>query len=245
MSSLRSSAKDKAILEAAYNANPKPDKAARLDIVKRVSLNEKEVQVRIAQARLQHTPYPANCIPQWLQTTLLTCMTSRYGSKIGAKTIDASHVPFPRKRSQPCSTVVCRCSPRPIPCNIAASLPSPVCQTPTRLQDRHRPCPRGSTRPRRQQVQRPSGRVLPSRTRRKRQRPLMFEESRLHLCPALLQPPLSPSSLGKTSHTTFTALLLWGTLQTDCMLACRSRPAVRARTLLGNKRPHSFPNDTP
>lgn len=40
------SAKDKAILEAAYNANPKPDKPARLDIVKRVSLNEKEVQVR-------------------------------------------------------------------------------------------------------------------------------------------------------------------------------------------------------
>ena len=36
---------DKAILEAAYNANPKPDKAARLDIVERVSLNEKEVQV--------------------------------------------------------------------------------------------------------------------------------------------------------------------------------------------------------
>lgn len=41
------SAKDKVILESAYNANPKPDKAARLDIVKRVSLNEKEVQVRI------------------------------------------------------------------------------------------------------------------------------------------------------------------------------------------------------
>lgn len=47
-----SSAKDKAILEAAYNANPKPDKAARLDIVKRVSLNEKEVQVRVSRAQL-------------------------------------------------------------------------------------------------------------------------------------------------------------------------------------------------
>ncbi|KAK3942198.1 pah4 homeobox protein encoded by the pah4 protein [Diplogelasinospora grovesii] len=41
----RTAAKDKAILEAAYNANAKPDKAARLDIVKRVSLNEKEVQI--------------------------------------------------------------------------------------------------------------------------------------------------------------------------------------------------------
>ena len=40
-----SSAKDKTILEAAYKANPKPDKAARLEIVERVSLNEKEVQV--------------------------------------------------------------------------------------------------------------------------------------------------------------------------------------------------------
>jgi len=42
---MASSAKDKAILEAAYLSNAKPDKAARLDIVKRVSLNEKEVQV--------------------------------------------------------------------------------------------------------------------------------------------------------------------------------------------------------
>ena len=40
-----SSAKDKSVLEAAYHANPKPDKAARLEIVNRVSLNEKEVQV--------------------------------------------------------------------------------------------------------------------------------------------------------------------------------------------------------
>lgn len=39
------SSQDKTILEAAYNANPKPDKAARLDLVKRVTLNEKEVQV--------------------------------------------------------------------------------------------------------------------------------------------------------------------------------------------------------
>ncbi|KAI1263043.1 hypothetical protein F5Y18DRAFT_429512 [Xylariaceae sp. FL1019] len=41
----RTTAQDKAILEAAYAANDKPDKAARLDIVKRVSLVEKEVQI--------------------------------------------------------------------------------------------------------------------------------------------------------------------------------------------------------
>jgi hypothetical protein len=34
------------ILEEAYMRNPKPDKQARLDVVQRVSLNEKEVQVR-------------------------------------------------------------------------------------------------------------------------------------------------------------------------------------------------------
>lgn len=48
-----SSAKDKVVLESAYNANPKPDKAARLDIVKRVSLNEKEVQVRAPMPRIR------------------------------------------------------------------------------------------------------------------------------------------------------------------------------------------------
>ncbi len=45
------SAKDKAILEEAYAANPKPDKTARLAIVNRVSLNEKEVQVGIPRRR--------------------------------------------------------------------------------------------------------------------------------------------------------------------------------------------------
>ncbi|KAK6843568.1 homeobox transcription factor [Apiospora arundinis] len=41
----RTTAQDKTILEDAYNANPKPDKAARLNIVSRVTLNEKEVQI--------------------------------------------------------------------------------------------------------------------------------------------------------------------------------------------------------
>lgn len=41
------------ILEDAYTSNPKPDKQARLEIVQRVSLNEKEVQVN------HHLPRPA------------------------------------------------------------------------------------------------------------------------------------------------------------------------------------------
>ncbi|CAD6591702.1 MAG: hypothetical protein ASARMPREDX12_005382 [Alectoria sarmentosa] len=41
----RTSPEDHAILEAEYERNPKPDKAARIDIVNRVSLGEKEVQI--------------------------------------------------------------------------------------------------------------------------------------------------------------------------------------------------------
>ena len=39
------SPEDQAILEAEYQQNPKPDKAARLTIVEKVALGEKEVQV--------------------------------------------------------------------------------------------------------------------------------------------------------------------------------------------------------
>ena len=39
------SPEDHAILEAEYQRNPKPDKAARQVIVQRVALGEKEVQV--------------------------------------------------------------------------------------------------------------------------------------------------------------------------------------------------------
>lgn len=40
-----SSPEDQATLEAEYEKNSKPDKAARAEIVKRVALGEKEVQV--------------------------------------------------------------------------------------------------------------------------------------------------------------------------------------------------------
>ena len=41
-----SSPDDQNILEDAYTRDPKPDKEARLELVKRVALGEKEVQVR-------------------------------------------------------------------------------------------------------------------------------------------------------------------------------------------------------
>ena len=39
------SPEDQTILEVAYSRDPKPDKAARIELVKQVSLGEKEVQV--------------------------------------------------------------------------------------------------------------------------------------------------------------------------------------------------------
>lgn len=39
------SPEDQAILETAYSRDPKPDKAARIELVKQVALGEKEVQV--------------------------------------------------------------------------------------------------------------------------------------------------------------------------------------------------------
>jgi len=40
------SPEDQATLETEYMRNPKPDKAARVEILKKVSLREKEIQVR-------------------------------------------------------------------------------------------------------------------------------------------------------------------------------------------------------
>lgn len=41
----RDSPEDHAVLEAAYQENSKPDKSERMELVKRVTLSEKEVQV--------------------------------------------------------------------------------------------------------------------------------------------------------------------------------------------------------
>lgn len=49
------SANDKEVLDAAYIDNAKPDKQARQDIVAKVSMSEKEVQVRSIVAPIQQT----------------------------------------------------------------------------------------------------------------------------------------------------------------------------------------------
>ncbi len=48
---LSCSREDFAVLETEYQKNARPDKATRLDIVQRVSLTEKEVQVRAEEEK--------------------------------------------------------------------------------------------------------------------------------------------------------------------------------------------------
>jgi len=73
------SPEDQAFLEAQYKENPKPNKAARAEIVKSVKLNEKEVQVCPLSLRSPHN-------------TRLWALTicSRYGFKTAAKSIEGS-----------------------------------------------------------------------------------------------------------------------------------------------------------
>jgi hypothetical protein len=54
---LCNSPEDHAILEAAYQENSKPDKSERVEIVKRVTLSEKEVQVRGAFGETRKKKY--------------------------------------------------------------------------------------------------------------------------------------------------------------------------------------------
>ena len=48
------SKEDEDILKSEYLKNPKPSKAARLEIVKKVALGEKEVQVRLIHITPRH-----------------------------------------------------------------------------------------------------------------------------------------------------------------------------------------------
>ncbi|OTA53630.1 hypothetical protein K449DRAFT_401594 [Hypoxylon sp. EC38] len=82
----RTTTQDKAILEAAYNANPKPDKAARLDIVSRVSLNEKEVQIWFQNRRQNDRRKSRPLSPQEIAAL-------RYGG--GVQILSSDSIPTP------------------------------------------------------------------------------------------------------------------------------------------------------
>jgi hypothetical protein len=82
------SPRDQVILEAEYKQNPKPNKAARAEIVEKVSLNEKEVQVRIPFQDAAVLDSDASLKSTWLTRIC------RYGSKTGGKLIEESHGHF-------------------------------------------------------------------------------------------------------------------------------------------------------
>ena len=80
---------DQAILEAEYKLNPKSSKAARAEIVEKVTLNEKEVQVRhlvLGPSRLQTRLF--------IGTATATDFLHRYGSKTDGKSTDGNRAPF-------------------------------------------------------------------------------------------------------------------------------------------------------
>ncbi|KAI1208856.1 uncharacterized protein F4807DRAFT_429746 [Annulohypoxylon truncatum] len=83
----RTTTQDKAILEAAYNANPKPDKAARLDIVSRVSLNEKEVQIWFQNRRQNDRRKSRPLSPQEIAAL-------RYGGGVQILSSDSAPMPI-------------------------------------------------------------------------------------------------------------------------------------------------------
>ncbi|KAK8139733.1 homeobox domain-containing protein [Apiospora sp. TS-2023a] len=78
----RTTAQDKTILENAYSTNPKPDKAARLDIVNRVTLNEKEVQIWFQNRRQNDRRKSRPLSPQEIAAL-------RYGGPIAGLANDA------------------------------------------------------------------------------------------------------------------------------------------------------------
>ncbi|KAI0890005.1 uncharacterized protein GGS22DRAFT_149761 [Annulohypoxylon maeteangense] len=83
----RTTTQDKAILEAAYNSNPKPDKAARLDIVSRVSLNEKEVQIWFQNRRQNDRRKSRPLSPQEIAAL-------RYGGGVQILSSDSAPMPI-------------------------------------------------------------------------------------------------------------------------------------------------------
>ncbi|KAI3328893.1 hypothetical protein HD806DRAFT_519260 [Xylariaceae sp. AK1471] len=82
----RTTAQDKTVLESAYNSNPKPDKAARLEIVKRVSLNEKEVQIWFQNRRQNDRRKSRPLSPQEIEAL-------RYGN--GMRVLSSDPMPAP------------------------------------------------------------------------------------------------------------------------------------------------------
>ncbi|KZF23647.1 hypothetical protein L228DRAFT_282347 [Xylona heveae TC161] len=89
----RTSPEDQAVLEAEYRKNPKPDKASRMDIVSRVALGEKEVQIWF-QNRRQSTRRKSRPVE------LHEMIQSPRSSLGGTSTMDLSQISIPSSDDQ-------------------------------------------------------------------------------------------------------------------------------------------------
>ncbi|KAK5990902.1 hypothetical protein PT974_09177 [Cladobotryum mycophilum] len=93
----RTATKDKLILEEAYSINPKPDKQARLEIVNRVSLNEKEVQIWFQNRRQNDRRKSRPLSPQELAALRFGTMHTVSSDPITSQSFLVKHdkTPFP------------------------------------------------------------------------------------------------------------------------------------------------------
>ncbi|MCJ1402280.1 hypothetical protein MMC11_005500 [Xylographa trunciseda] len=86
----RTSAADHAILEAEYQRNSKPDKTARIEIVRRVALNDKEVQIWFQNRRQVTRRKSRPLLPHEIYSTLHSSQESAEGG-LSSTFVASSH----------------------------------------------------------------------------------------------------------------------------------------------------------
>ncbi|CAK4030582.1 transcription factor homeobox like [Lecanosticta acicola] len=90
----RTSQEDQTVLEAAYQKDPKPDKAARLELVKQVALGEKEVQIwfqnRRQSSRRKSRPLLPHEVAQY-QMSRVGMPAGSSSSRHGSPATDQDH----------------------------------------------------------------------------------------------------------------------------------------------------------
>lgn len=198
--------------------------------MKRVSLNEKEVQVRESE--------PTGARPTRVSRVKisfradLSHRTCRYGSKTAGRTTDASRVPSHHRRSRPFSTAACRCSRPTVP--RLHTRPPPRPQAPRFRSPRLRRLRRGPTRPHRRQT----GRLCQTTMRSSRLGRTMNGGSLWRLWGYLLGRHHSLSNSQRASHTSSTAPTPSGISQIDCTPETISNLAAGARILTGTHHSH-------
>ncbi|CAI6332744.1 unnamed protein product [Periconia digitata] len=96
----RTSKEDEDVLKAEYRKNPKPDKATRLDIVSRVALGEKEVQIwfqnKRQNDRRRSRPLDSSSTPAYMSSSSLMSDPPAAGDDLSARVVR-----MPDERDEP------------------------------------------------------------------------------------------------------------------------------------------------